>query len=64
MQIKLIVVVVVVEIRKGVRGGGGGAVSKKIFCALQQSVWSKNNGEARAPPVGPPLLFIVHRTHC
>ena len=59
MQIKLIVVVV--EVRKGV---GGGVVSKKFFCAPRQSVWSKNNGEARAPPLGPPLLFIVHRTHC
>ena len=56
MQIKLIVVVVVVEVRKGV----GGAVSKKFFCAPRQSVWSKNNGEARAPPLGPLLLFIVH----
>ena len=60
MQIKLIVVVVV-EVRKGV---GGGVVSKKFFCAPRQSVWSKNNGEARAPPLGPLLLFIVHRTHC
>ena len=41
-------------------GGGGGAVSKKFFCAPRRSVWSKNNGEARAPPLGPLLLFIVH----
>ena len=28
--------------------GGGGVVSKKIFLALQASVWSKNKGGGRA----------------
>ena len=38
------------EIRRGrssrlLERGGWGAVSKKIFSALQASVWSKNKGE-------------------
>ena len=50
-----------------IRGGGGpdhrdpeirgGGVSKKIFLALQASVWSKNKGDRPplAPPLDPPL---------
>ena len=39
------------EIREG---RGGGAVSKKIFSAPRASVWSKNKGGARAPPLDLP----------
>ena len=36
---------------------GGGQSPKKVFSALQTSVWSKNQGGAgpRAPPLNPPL---------
>ena len=47
-----------------IRGGGGGegghpdpkirgAVLKNFFSTFQASVWSKNNGGARAPAPGP-----------
>ena len=42
-----------------IRGGGVGAVSKKIFSALQVSVYSKNKGgrAPRDPPLDLPLLW-------
>ena len=39
--------------------GGGGP--KKFFLALQVSVWSKNKGGGRAPPLDPPLLQILSK---
>ena len=36
------------------KGGGGGPVSQKIF--FWPSVWSKNKGEGRAPPLESPLV--------
>jgi len=45
---------------------GGGAsrpwdkgVGVSIFLALRASVWSKNKGGGRAPPLDPPLLYIL-----
>ena len=54
------------QIRRGAGGShpdpeirGGSGLEKKFFSALRASVWSKTNGEARAPrtpTLGPPLL--------
>ena len=55
---------------KGGGGGGmhpnpeirGGAVSKKVFSALQASVWSKNKGGG--VPLDRPLICIARRSEC
>ena len=39
---------------------GGGAVSKKNVSALWASVWSKNKGGGRPPPLDPPLLNVFY----
>ena len=38
------------DLEIGAWGGGGGRSPKKIFLALQASVWSKNKGGAESLP--------------
>ena len=48
------------EIRKG--GGGGRAVSKKMFAALQASVWSRNK-EGPEPATANSLRFALKKKY-